>query len=105
MHIECIIGNRVLGPVQGHVPLCARSFHAMPWVQNPPVPLTTVGCGWHIRCPSPPDIPFQQIAPRFDGLEVRSWPDKELVCSTSDQLRSNLKAMQQAVSPEPFSER
>jgi len=101
MHIECIIGKRVLVPV----PLCARSFHAMPWVQNPPVPLTTVGCGWLIRCPSPPDIPFQQIIPRFDGLEVRSSPDTELVRSTSDQLRSNLKAMQQAVSPEPSSER
>ncbi|RLM87886.1 radical SAM domain-containing protein [Haloarcula sp. Atlit-7R] len=47
----------------------------------------------------------QQVATRFDGLEVHSWPDDELVRSTSGQLRSKLKAMQQAVSPESFSER
>jgi len=45
----------------------------------------------------------QQVATRFDGLEVHSWPDDELVRSTSGQLRSKLKAMQQAVSPESFS--
>lgn len=39
----------------------------------------------------------------FDGLEVHSWPDGELVRSASGQLRSTLKAMQQAVSPELFS--
>jgi hypothetical protein len=47
----------------------------------------------------------QQVATRFDGLEVHSWPDDELVRSTSGQLRSKLKAMQEAVSPESFSER
>ncbi|MFY4814484.1 radical SAM domain-containing protein [Haloarcula sp. AONF1] len=45
----------------------------------------------------------QQVATRFDGLEVHSWPDDELVRSTSGQLRSKLKAMQQPVSPESFS--
>ncbi|MHC3381878.1 radical SAM domain-containing protein [Haloarcula sp. H-GB5] len=45
----------------------------------------------------------QQVATRFDGLDVHSWPDDELVRSTSGQLRSKLKAMQQAVSPESFS--
>ena len=45
----------------------------------------------------------QQVATRFDGLEVHSWPDDELVRSTSGQLRSKLKAMQEAVSPESFS--
>jgi len=45
----------------------------------------------------------QQVATRFDGLEVHSWPDDELVRSTSGQLRSKLTAMQQAVSPESFS--
>ncbi|WP_336358943.1 radical SAM domain-containing protein [Haloarcula sp. CGMCC 1.6347] len=45
----------------------------------------------------------QQVATRFDGLEVHSWPDDELVRLTSGQLRSKLKAMQQAVSPESFS--
>ncbi|EMA07298.1 radical SAM domain-containing protein [Haloarcula marismortui ATCC 33800] len=47
----------------------------------------------------------QQVATRFDGLEVHSWPDDELVRSMSGQLRSKLKAMQQAVSPESFSTR
>ncbi|GGK83807.1 hypothetical protein GCM10009067_39910 [Haloarcula sebkhae] len=46
----------------------------------------------------------RQVATRFDGLEVHSWPDDELVRSTSGQLRSKLKAMRQAVSPESFSE-
>ncbi|WP_049938424.1 radical SAM domain-containing protein [Haloarcula marismortui] len=45
----------------------------------------------------------QQVATRFDGLEIHSWPDDELVRSTSGQLRSKLTAMQQAVSPESFS--
>jgi len=45
----------------------------------------------------------QQVATRFDGPEVHSWPDDELVRSTSGQLRSKLTAMQQAVSPESFS--
>ena len=45
----------------------------------------------------------QQVAAGFDGLEVHSWPDDELVRSTSGQLRSKLTAMQQAVSPESFS--
>jgi hypothetical protein len=47
----------------------------------------------------------QQVATRFDGLQIRSWPDDELVRSTSGQLRSKLNAMQQAVSPESFSDR
>ncbi|WP_080504361.1 radical SAM domain-containing protein [Haloarcula amylolytica] len=47
----------------------------------------------------------QQVAAGFDGLEVHSWPDNELVRSTSGQLRSKLTAMQEAVSPESFSER
>ncbi|WP_396275609.1 SPL family radical SAM protein [Haloarcula sp. S1AR25-4] len=45
----------------------------------------------------------QQVATRFDGLQVHSWPDDELVRATSGQLRSKLEAMQQAVSPESFS--
>lgn len=45
----------------------------------------------------------QQVAQRFDGLQVHSWPDDELVRSTSGRLRSKLEAMQQAVSPESFS--
>ncbi|TYT61781.1 radical SAM protein [Natrialba swarupiae] len=44
----------------------------------------------------------QQVATRFDGLQVHSWPDDELIRSTSGQLRSQLEAMQQAVSPESF---
>jgi hypothetical protein len=45
----------------------------------------------------------QQVATRFDGLEVHSWPDEELVRLTSSQLRSKLTAMREAVSPESFS--
>ncbi|WP_424005653.1 radical SAM domain-containing protein (plasmid) [Haloarcula salina] len=44
----------------------------------------------------------QQVPTRPDGLEVHSWPDDELVRSTSGQLRSKLKAMQEATSPESF---
>lgn len=44
----------------------------------------------------------QQVATRFEGLHVHSWPDDELVRSTSGQLQTTLKAMQQAVSPESF---
>lgn len=44
----------------------------------------------------------QKIATRYEGLEIHSWPDDELVKSTSGQLRTKLKAMQQAVSPEEF---
>jgi hypothetical protein len=47
----------------------------------------------------------QQVATRFDGLQVHSWPDDGLVRSTSGQLRSKLNAMQQAVSAESFSGR
>jgi DNA repair photolyase len=45
----------------------------------------------------------QQVATRFDGLQVHSWPDDELIRATSGQLQSKLKAMKQAVSPESFS--
>ncbi len=44
----------------------------------------------------------QQVATRFDGLQVHSWPEDELLRATSGQLRAKLKAMQQAVSPESF---
>jgi len=44
----------------------------------------------------------QKVATRFEGLEIHSWPDDELIKSTSGQLRTKLKAMQQAVSPEKF---
>ncbi|ELY97112.1 Radical SAM domain-containing protein [Natrialba asiatica DSM 12278] len=44
----------------------------------------------------------QQVAKRFNGLQVHSWPDNELIRSTSGQLRSKLTAMQQAVSAESF---
>jgi DNA repair photolyase len=46
----------------------------------------------------------QEVATRFDGLHVHSWPDDELVRATSGELCSTLKAMQQAVSPESFGE-
>ena len=46
----------------------------------------------------------QQVATRFDGLQVHSWPDDELIRATSGQLQSKLKGMKQAVSPEAFSD-
>lgn len=45
----------------------------------------------------------QQVAEEIGGLQVHSWPDKELVNSTSGKLRRRLKRMQNAVSPETFS--
>jgi hypothetical protein len=45
----------------------------------------------------------QQVATQFDGLQVHSWPDDELIRATSGQLQSKLKGMKQAVSPEAFS--
>lgn len=47
----------------------------------------------------------QQVATRFDGLHVHSWPDDKLVRATSGQLSSKLCAMQEAVSPESFGDR
>jgi len=47
----------------------------------------------------------QQVAARFEGLDVHSWPDDELVRSTSGQRQSKLKSMQEVISPESFSER
>jgi hypothetical protein len=44
----------------------------------------------------------QKVATRYEGLEIHSWPDGELIKSTTGQLRTKLKAMQQAVSPEEF---
>jgi len=44
----------------------------------------------------------QKVASRFEGLTIHSWPDNDLIKSTSGQLRSQLNAMQQAVSPESF---
>ncbi|RLM88425.1 radical SAM protein [Haloarcula sp. Atlit-7R] len=45
----------------------------------------------------------QQVAADFDGLEVHSWPDNELVRLAIGQLWPRLKAMQEAASPESFS--
>jgi DNA repair photolyase len=44
----------------------------------------------------------QKVAGCFDGLQVHSWPDEQLIKATSGQLRSKLRAMKQAVSPESF---
>ena len=44
----------------------------------------------------------QRIATRFDGLTIHAWPDDDLVRSTSCQLRSKPRDMQQPVSPESF---
>lgn len=44
----------------------------------------------------------QEVATRFDGLHVHSWPDDALLKATSGQLQSQLRQMKQAVSPEAF---
>ena len=44
----------------------------------------------------------QKVATRFKGLKIHSWPDNKLIQATSGQLRTKLKAMQQAASPESF---
>lgn len=44
----------------------------------------------------------QKVATRFEGLQVHSWPDDELVRTTSGQLRRTLEAMQGTVPPESF---
>lgn len=46
----------------------------------------------------------QRVAREFNGLHVHSWPDDELVRSTTGKLKAKLEAMQQAVSPESFSD-
>jgi DNA repair photolyase len=43
----------------------------------------------------------QQLADEI-GVTVHSWPDRELIQSTSGELCRKLKAMQKAVSPEDF---
>lgn len=44
----------------------------------------------------------QRIADRIGGIQVHSWPDRELVNSTSGELQRKLRSMQKAVSPESF---
>lgn len=44
----------------------------------------------------------QQQVLRYNNIEVHSWPDDQLIEATSGQLRQQLRAMQQAVSPECF---
>lgn len=44
----------------------------------------------------------QKVADEIGGIQVHSWPDRELVNSTSGELRRKLKQMRKAVSPESF---
>ena len=44
----------------------------------------------------------QQVAKEFGGLHIHSWPDRELMQSTSGELRFQLSNMRNAVSPERF---
>lgn len=44
----------------------------------------------------------QRVAEEIGGIHVHSWPDRELINSTSGKLRRRLQAMRQAVSPENF---
>lgn len=44
----------------------------------------------------------QEVATHFDGLHIHPWPDDKLIQAASGQLRSTLKEMKSAVSPEAF---
>lgn len=46
----------------------------------------------------------QQVADEIGGLQIHSWPDRELVQSTSGELRFKLSDMRNSVSPEQFCE-
>lgn len=43
-----------------------------------------------------------KIAEELEGLEIHSWPDRQLVNSTNGDIRRQLKKMRQSVSPEAF---
>jgi DNA repair photolyase len=44
----------------------------------------------------------QKKAQKLNGPPIHSWPDRELVRSTNGELRDQLAAMRQSVSPESF---
>lgn len=44
----------------------------------------------------------QGVAEEVGGVEIHSWPDRQLVNSTNGNLRSQLKKMRRSVSPERF---
>lgn len=44
----------------------------------------------------------QQLADEIGGLQIHSWPDRELIQSTTGELRFKLNDMKSSVSPEQF---
>jgi len=44
----------------------------------------------------------RRVADEIGGLDIHTWPDRELVKSTSSELRFKLSGMRKAVSPESF---
>lgn len=44
----------------------------------------------------------RKLSNEIGGLEIHTWPDRELVKSTSSELRFKLSDMREAVSPEEF---
>jgi len=44
----------------------------------------------------------RRIAEEIGGLDIHTWPDRELINSTSGDLRFKLSDMKKAVSPERF---
>ncbi|WP_438267078.1 SPL family radical SAM protein [Haladaptatus salinisoli] len=46
----------------------------------------------------------QRLADEIGGLQIHSWPDRELIQSTTGELRFKLNDMKDSVSPEQFGE-
>ena len=46
----------------------------------------------------------QRVAAEFGGLKIHSWPDDELVRSTTGQVSATLESMKQAVPPEALTD-
>lgn len=47
-------------------------------------------------------VMVRRIADEIGGLDIHTWPDQELIKSTSSELRFKLSDMKKAVSPESF---
>jgi hypothetical protein len=46
----------------------------------------------------------QERAKQFSGVQIHSWPDRELVDSTTGELQRKLQSMRDSISQEHFSE-
>jgi hypothetical protein len=44
----------------------------------------------------------QRLAEKIGGLQIHSWPDRDLIKSTTGELRFRLNDMKESISPEQF---